>query len=69
MACARSRFLLAVLFHAGVSALPGGFIGVDIFFVISGFLIGGTLSRDIAAGRFSLRDFARRRIRRIARRC
>lgn len=58
--------LLAVLFHAGVSALPGGFIGVDLFFVISGFLIGGTLSRDIAAGRFSLRDFARRRIRRIA---
>lgn len=58
--------LLVVLFHAGVSALPGGYIGVDIFFVISGFLIGGILSRDIASGQFSLYQFYVRRIRRIA---
>ncbi|WP_239952783.1 acyltransferase family protein [Pantoea sp. Z09] len=58
--------LLVVLFHAGVSALPGGYAGVDIFFVISGFLIGGILSRDIASGQFSFYSFYVRRIRRIA---
>ena len=58
--------LLVVLFHAGVSTLPGGYVGVDLFFVISGFLIGGTLYRDLASGQFSLYHFAVRRIRRIA---
>lgn len=58
--------LMVVLFHAGVSALPGGYVGVDIFFVISGFLIGGSLYRDFVSGQFSLFHFAVRRIRRIA---
>ncbi|WP_425102255.1 acyltransferase family protein [Tropicibacter sp. S64] len=57
--------LSVVLFHAWPAALPGGFVGVDIFFVISGFLITGILARDIGAGRFSLADFYRRRVRRI----
>ncbi len=57
--------LVVVVFHAWPGALPGGFVGVDIFFVISGFLISGILYRDIGAGRFSLADFYRRRVRRI----
>ncbi|MEI4486964.1 acyltransferase family protein [Frigidibacter sp. MR17.14] len=55
-----------VVFHAFPRALPGGFAGVDVFFAISGFLIGGILRRDIAAGRFGLAEFYRRRMRRIA---
>ena len=54
-----------ILFHAGVTGLSGGFIGVDIFFVISGYLITQILLRDIAAGRFSLLRFYERRARRI----
>ena len=54
-----------VLFHAGVPGLTGGFIGVDIFFVISGFLITLILLRDIEAGQFSLLRFYERRARRI----
>jgi peptidoglycan/LPS O-acetylase OafA/YrhL len=45
--------------------LPGGFVGVDIFFVISGFLIGGILLREQASGTFSIARFYERRIRRI----
>ncbi|WP_058973214.1 acyltransferase family protein [Type-D symbiont of Plautia stali] len=58
--------ILVVLFHSGVTALKGGFIGVDLFFVISGFLIGGIISKDISEGRFSFYQFYLRRIRRIA---
>ena len=54
-----------VLFHAGVEQLSGGFIGVDIFFVISGFLISGILLRELGAGTYSLLDFYRRRVVRI----
>lgn len=54
-----------VIFHAFPEALPGGFVGVDVFFVISGFLITGILHRSMLAGRFTLADFYRRRIRRI----
>ena len=54
-----------VLFHLGVGALPGGFVGVDVFFVISGYLITGILFREMQAGRFSLARFYERRIRRI----
>jgi peptidoglycan/LPS O-acetylase OafA/YrhL len=57
--------LPVVAYHVGLSAVPGGFVGVDIFFVISGFLITQLLYSDIQAGRFSLLDFYERRIRRI----
>ena len=57
--------LLVVLFHAFPEAMPGGFIGVDIFFVISGFLITGIIARELDAGRFDLLHFYDRRIRRI----
>jgi peptidoglycan/LPS O-acetylase OafA/YrhL len=46
-------------------ALPGGFTGVDVFFVMSGFLITSRLMDDIDEGRFSLLSFYDRRIRRI----
>ncbi|MEZ5675888.1 MAG: hypothetical protein R3D81_11900, partial [Thalassovita sp.] len=42
-----------ILFHAGASWLPGGFVGVDIFFVISGYLISSLILREIQAGEFS----------------
>ena len=54
-----------LLFHAGASALAGGFVGVDIFFVISGYLITSIVLKDVAAGRFSLLSFYRRRVVRI----
>ena len=57
--------LLVVNFHAFPQAAPGGFIGVDIFFVISGFLITGVVARELGEKRFGLADFYVRRIRRI----
>lgn len=54
-----------VLFHLGVTALPGGFVGVDVFFVLSGFLITSILATDLERGAFSLSAFYDRRIRRI----
>lgn len=54
-----------VLNHAGLSAFPGGFVGVDIFFVISGFLITGILARELDERRFSIIGFYERRARRI----
>ena len=54
-----------VLHHAAPSALPGGFVGVDIFFVISGFLITGIIAGELAEGRFGLWRFWERRLRRI----
>lgn len=54
-----------VLFHLDLS-VPGGFVGVDVFFVISGYLITGILLRNLREDRFSLVDFWARRIRRIA---
>lgn len=57
--------LLVVAFHLGVSSVPGGFIGVDVFFVISGYLITQIITRELEAGRFSFAGFYERRIRRI----
>ena len=57
--------LPVVAFHAGLHLVRGGFIGVDIFFVISGFLITQLLVKDIEGDRFSLVRFYDRRIRRI----
>ncbi len=56
---------LVVAFHAFPSRVPGGFIGVDVFFVISGYLITGIIARRIADHSFTFREFYRRRIRRI----
>jgi len=58
--------LLVVLYHAGFSGLSGGYVGVDVFFVISGFVITGLLLRERAtSGRTSLFGFYGRRSRRI----
>jgi peptidoglycan/LPS O-acetylase OafA/YrhL len=54
-----------VAFHAGVPALSGGFVGVDVFFVISGFLITSIVAAEREAGRFSYGAFFERRARRI----
>ena len=54
-----------VLYHAFPALIPGGFVGVDIFFVISGFLITQILLEQHARGTFTYRDFYTRRVRRI----
>ncbi len=56
---------MVVLFHAGFAAASGGFVGVDVFFVISGYLITANLHGDLLAGRFSIVGFYERRARRI----
>ena len=56
--------LSVVLCHAGIAA-QGGYVGVDVFFVISGYLIASLMLRDLKAGTFSLAHFWERRIRRI----
>ncbi len=62
----RAYAVLAVLlFHFGVPGFTGGFEGVDVFFVISGFLMTGIVTRGLAAQRFSLMDFYLARGRRI----
>jgi peptidoglycan/LPS O-acetylase OafA/YrhL len=54
-----------LLFHAGVPWASGGFVGVDAFLVISGFLITGIIARELAEGRFSMPRFFMRRVRRL----
>ena len=54
-----------VLYHAGFPIFGGGFVGVDVFFVISGYLITGNIYAEMSGGRFSIIDFYERRIRRI----
>lgn len=55
-----------IWFHVGLPGLPGGFTGVDTFFVISGFLITGIIHDELCEDRFSFRRFYERRFRRIA---
>lgn len=55
--------IAVIIFHFGF--LPAGYLGVDVFFVISGFLITGIIYRGFAIGQFSVRDFYLRRIKRI----
>ncbi|MDB5845012.1 MAG: acyltransferase, partial [Polaromonas sp.] len=57
--------LSVVIYHAFPTKLAGGFIGVDIFFVISGFLISTIILNNLRSGTFSYLEFYRRRIRRI----
>lgn len=62
----RALAVIPVLFyHAFPELLPGGFFGVDIFFVISGYLISGIIFRGVSTGTFSYWDFYQKRIRRI----
>ncbi|WP_137166880.1 acyltransferase family protein [Salinimonas lutimaris] len=62
----RALAIIPVLWlHAGFPGLSGGFLGVDVFFVISGFLITGIITREIAKGTFSIINFYERRARRI----
>ena len=62
----RAIAVLGVLaFHAFPAALPGGFAGVDVFFVISGFLISGIILQDLQERSFSFAEFYRRRARRL----
>lgn len=62
----RAMAILGVLiYHLDPQMLPGGFVGVDVFFVISGFLISALIDRDLKSGTFSIARFYERRIRRI----
>jgi peptidoglycan/LPS O-acetylase OafA/YrhL len=57
--------LVVVLYHLGLPAFPGGFVGVDVFFVISGYLITSIILTELRAGTFTLTGFYERRARRI----
>jgi peptidoglycan/LPS O-acetylase OafA/YrhL len=57
--------LSVILFHSGVSGMSGGFTGVDIFFVISGYLIGGHIHAELVQGSFRYLSFYQRRAKRI----
>lgn len=57
--------LPVMLFHAGMNAFSGGFVGVDVFFVISGYLITSIITAELRAGTFTLIGFYERRARRI----
>ena len=56
---------LVVLFHSGAIPVPAGYLGVDVFFVISGFLITSHIIRDVDKQIFSLPRFYMRRVRRL----
>jgi peptidoglycan/LPS O-acetylase OafA/YrhL len=56
---------LVVVFHTGLHNVPNGYLGVDVFFVISGFLISGQIFDSVSSGSFSMTDFYARRIVRI----
>lgn len=57
--------MVVIFFHAGISIFSGGFVGVDVFFVLSGYLISSIILKEKADGNFSLINFYERRARRI----
>lgn len=57
--------LSVVFFHYDVVGVPGGYVGVDVFFVIAGFLIASSLKAEVTAGTFSFLVFCERRVRRL----
>ncbi|MBA6349452.1 acyltransferase family protein [Colwellia sp. BRX8-9] len=57
--------LLVIFYHAGFKVISGGFVGVDVFFVISGFLITSIINKDIQKNEFKLFNFYVKRIKRI----
>lgn len=57
--------LPVILFHLGFPYTPGGFVGVDVFFVLSGYLITRQIALELSENRFSLLDFYDRRVRRL----
>lgn len=57
--------LPVILFHAGIDGFAGGFVGVDVFFVISGYLITTIIYSDVAGRKYSIAAFYERRVRRI----
>lgn len=62
----RAVAVVPVIFlHAGIGGMHGGFVGVDVFFVISGYLITGIILEELSRGTFSLAGFYERRARRI----
>ncbi len=62
----RAVAVLSVLFfHTKIPGFPGGFVGVDVFFVISGYLITSIIAKDMFLGKFSFQAFYERRMRRI----
>ena len=62
----RALAILPVILYHGIPELcPGGFLGVDVFFVISGYLITGIIFEEVQRDQFSLQNFYTRRIRRI----
>jgi len=57
--------LAVILFHAGYQSFGGGFVGVDVFFVISGYLITAIILKEVESGEFTITRFYERRVRRI----
>ena len=54
----RAIAVVSVIFaHSGINIFPGGFVGVDVFFVLSGYLITGIILREIELGEFSFMEF------------
>lgn len=57
--------VLVVLYHYGIGPVTDGFVGVDVFFVISGYLITSIIAKEMIQDRFSIVGFVERRVRRI----
>ncbi|MCA1653696.1 MAG: acyltransferase family protein [Sphingomicrobium sp.] len=57
--------LVVVIYHSGLGILQAGYLGVDLFFVISGYLITGIIARSVAGENFSFAEFYTRRVRRL----